>query len=539
MMEKKPVGQFRWMLASILAVVIGLLIISGPQLYNGVPFVTGDIWDGRIMISLLEHWWNVVRGLENPVRPIYFHPFKTTLAYNDGNLLSGLVYSVPRALGADPFLSYEIMNWTVRAAGGLGMVALARSAGLRPGYAFAAAVLLMISSNMVFRMSHAQLLFVGLTPWGIVLFANTLRVFTEQSRLRAYLAAAAFALFVWIWAMTAFYSLFGFGLILIGFLIIGLLLSPTLRSDCIEAVKRRPGAVFFAVVLFAVAVLAVLKIYRSSGQSHNVADMRALSGGWSDAINLGAGGLWSKLVHGNVDAAPLAISSHSYGFTPILLMAFLGGLAWLLFQSRSPEERFTLSLGLAGLGIGILAFRTAGLVHWEPFFQFLPGAQAIRVPLRLLLTVTPIVIFVAVFAASRLPPLVGASLLALIAVEQITPYRPFLIDRSAERMFLAAVPPSPAECQAFFLSELRFEPSGNRTIDAYYAAGVDAMIIAETRRIPTINGIATVQPRGWNLAEPFDATYRQRALDYAVRMGVRPGLCSLNLKTNQWSLEQP
>lgn len=531
--------QFSWMLASALAVAVGFLIVSGPQIYNGVQFVTGDIWDGRIMISLLEHWWNVVRGLESPVRPIYFHPFKTTLAYNDGNLVSGLIYSVPRAFGADPFLSYEITNWTVRAAGGLGMLALVRSAGLRPAYAFAAAVLFMISSNIVFRMSHAQLLFVGLTPWGIVFFGSTLRAFRQQSRARAYLAAAAFALFVWVWAMTAFYSLFGFGLILISFLTIGFLLSPALRSDCLEAVKRQPGAVACAAGLLAAAVLAVLKIYRTSGQAHNVADMRALAGSWPDAINLGAGGLWSKLIYGDVDAAPLAIAGQSYGFTPILLITFLGGLAWLLFRSRSPAERLTLSLGLAGLSIGILAFRTAGLVHWEPFFRLLPGAQAIRVPLRLLLTVTPIVIFIAVFAASRLPPALGAFLLAMIAAEQITPYRPFLIDRSAERAFLAAIPPNPSECKSFFLSELRFNQSGNRTIDAYYATGVDAMFIAETRQIPTINGMATMQPRGWNLSEPYDPTYRARALDYADRMGIRKGLCSLNLKTNRWSLEQP
>lgn len=531
--------HLNWALASALAVAAGFLIVSGDQIRSGVQFVTGDVWDGRIMISLLEHWWNVVRGLENPLTPVYFHPFTTTLAYNDGNLISGLIYSVPRALGADPFLSYEITNWIIRGAGGLGMIALGRALGLGPLYAMAAAILFMISSNLVFRMSHAQLLFVGLAPWGLVLFGRTLQAFREESRLRCYLAAAAFAFFVWAWAMTAFYSLFGFGLILISFLLIGAMLKHELRADCQEALRRRPGAVAFTAVLLGVAVPAVLSVYRSAGHVHSVFEMRQHAGSWSDAVSLGAGGIWSKLIHGDVDPSALAVQHHSHGFTPVLLATFLGGMVWLSMNARSPRDKWVLCLGLAGLCVGLLAFRTAGFVHWEFFFRNIPGARAIRVPMRLLLTVTPIVILVAVFAASRLPPAMAAVLLAVIGAEQLTPYRPFHINRPSELAFLAAIPPKIGGCRAFFLSEVRFAQSGNRIIDSNYAGGVDAMLIAETRQIPTLGGMATIQPKGWDLLDPFEPTYRARVLSYADRMGIRDGLCSLDLKTMTWSLERP
>lgn len=521
-----------------LAVAAGLIIVSGAQIIRGVDFVTGDIWDGRIMVSLLEHWWNALRGLEAPVRPIYFYPFKTTLAYNDGNLITGLVYSAPRALGADPFLAYEVTNWIVRSVGGLGMIALARAFGLPAAYALASGVLLMISSNIVIRMSHAQLLFVGMAPWGFLLFGHALRSFARPDpRLSCYLAAVAFALFAWAWAMTAFYSLFGFGLILIAFLLFCLLLSSELRGCCRRAITRRPDAVVLSVALIAVAVASVLSVYKASGQSHLAADMRAYAGAWSNAVNLGTGGLWSMLAYGEVDPRHLATFNGTYGLTPILLATYLTGIAWLAVKARTPVEKIALGLSLAALLIGCLAFRTGDIVHWEPFFRYFPGAQAVRVPVRLLLSATPIVILMAVFTASRLPPVLGAIVLALIGIEQIGTYRPFMIDRHREVAFLASIPPKPDYCKHFFISRPRFDPSENKTIDTHYAAGVDAMIIAHTRQIPTINGIATVQPRGWDLLDPFDSTYRGRALAYADRMGVRSGLCSLDLKAMTWAAE--
>ena len=68
----------------------------------------------------------------------------------------------------------------------------------------------------------------------------------------------------------------------------------------------------------------------------------------------------------------------------------------------------------------------------------------------------------------------------------------------------------------------------------FYIHGVDAMLIAEFFGLPTVNGMATFTPTGWDLHTPFDPSYRARALRYAQRMGVAEGLCSLDLKARKW-----
>ena len=73
-----------------------------------------------IELSILEHWWNVLRGLSPWDRTDYFFPVPGTLGYNDGYLLFGLLHAGFRTLGADPFLSGELVNASTRVIGFLG-----------------------------------------------------------------------------------------------------------------------------------------------------------------------------------------------------------------------------------------------------------------------------------------------------------------------------------------------------------------------------------------------------------------------------------
>jgi hypothetical protein len=122
----------------------------------------------------------------------------------------------------------------------------------------------------------------------------------------------------------------------------------------------------------------------------------------------------------------------------------------------------------------------------------------------------------------------------LIAVEQYRIDLPFTLDRTAETAFLASVPIPPATCKSFYVSVPRFDPTGNSTLDLFYVGAVDAMLLAEILRLPTINGMASFQPGGWNLHAPFDATYHARVMSYAGAHQLT-GLCALDLKAFRWS----
>src|ERR1700734_2896280 len=101
----------RMTLVRVLLAVLTCVLCTGiffhTQIANGFSVLSGDIVDARIEIALLEHWWNTFRGLEGWRRPLYFYPSSTILGYNDGYFIFGVIYSIFRAFGLNPFLATE------------------------------------------------------------------------------------------------------------------------------------------------------------------------------------------------------------------------------------------------------------------------------------------------------------------------------------------------------------------------------------------------------------------------------------------------
>ena len=134
-----------------------------------------------------------------------------------------------------------------------------------------------------------------------------------------------------------------------------------------------------------------------------------------------------------VTGAEMAHTELATGFTPLLLIAFLTTTIWLAltrWTNRGPEATIALALSLACIVIAFLALKTGDRAHWEPFFSYVPGARALRVPMRFLLFITPVVIMVAIFGISRLRPVWAAIILLLVAAEQ---YRPQTVRAGPDR----------------------------------------------------------------------------------------------------------
>jgi hypothetical protein len=547
-----------WVSSTAAVCILGILFVYWPIIQTRFGSVSSDMFDGRIMITLLEHWHNVFQLKEHPLDPIYFYPFKTTLAYNDANFVSGSIYTVFRAFGADPFLAYEFMNWTIRLVGAVSTIVLARKVfGLGLPYSLAAGLLVLIVTNLAYRMAHAQLLFTSFVPLGLLLFMS---VFNHLGRVhapnqwRAGLSILGFAAFIGFWAVTGFYSLYIFCLFLAVYFLALNVLSPETRHTVAKILTRRPGLVALMVLSFGVVVAGVLAIYgRALTAGHSVEGVRQFAGHPFDVLNIGSGNaVWSGFmasVYKGFTGKDLVSSEMSTGFTPILFLLFAASVVWLIQAyrtQRSPVVTMALALAIACLAIGFLTLKIGDHAVWEPFFHYVPGAKALRVPMRFLLFITPIVIVVALLGLSRgltvgqltptgLTPLAAVALMVITA-EQFRVDLLFHINRTAEMAFLRSIPRPPVQCRSFYVSVPRLPPTGNPGIDAFYIHSVDAMLIAELRKIPTLNGFATFTPAGWDLHTPFAPDYNARALAYADRMGVREGLCALDLKTRKWAL---
>ena len=132
---------------------------------NGFSLLIGDRYDGVIEVSILEHWFNVVRGHAHWATTNYFFPAPHTLGYNDGYLLFGLVFSGFRLWGLDPYLSSELVNVVLRAVGFVAFYILARRlAALSVTWALFAAILFTIANNLFVHAYHAQLFSVCFVP---------------------------------------------------------------------------------------------------------------------------------------------------------------------------------------------------------------------------------------------------------------------------------------------------------------------------------------------------------------------------------------
>ena len=114
---------YRWreetilgLLLSLIACIASMSIVFRDAIVSGFDLGFGDRADGLIEISLLEHWRSVFTRAEVWNQPLYFHPYTGTLGYNDGYLLSGLIYSAWR-LAFDPFVADRLTAFAYKSIG--------------------------------------------------------------------------------------------------------------------------------------------------------------------------------------------------------------------------------------------------------------------------------------------------------------------------------------------------------------------------------------------------------------------------------------
>src|SRR5208282_4668495 len=192
-------------------------------------------------------------------------------------------------------------------------------------------------------------------------------------------------------------------------------------------------------------------------------------------------------------------------------------------------------LAIAALVGLLLEVKVGGRSLWILVYEFVPGGRGVRVVSRyqlILLAAAAIVSAVAVDrlarggAARRLAAIgIGAALL----IEQINlDSIPHLTraEVAAETPSGAAPPPA---CEAFFATHPPRRPNEGETGLKYYIHTTQAMLIATTTGVPTLNGMDSFYPPEHSLFSPLDDDYEARAYLFASRHGLLDGLCAFDL----------
>ncbi|HYZ30989.1 MAG TPA: hypothetical protein VE684_01760, partial [Crenalkalicoccus sp.] len=188
-------------------------------------------------------------------------------------------------------------------------------------------------------------------------------------------------------------------------------------------------------------------------------------------------------------------------------------------------------------GTWALTLQVGGVSAWWWVYEFVPGAGAARVVARyqifLVLPVVALALAWLAAAAPRLARPVLAGLVALLLVEELNGYAPTFLDRRLEAARLAAPPPPPAGCRAFYVSAARSGSRFGEEVANPYNHNSEAMLVAAVIGLPTINGLSTFNPPGWEPVFPGEPGYLPWVRAWAARYGVT-GLCALDLQEFAW-----
>ena len=262
-----------------LALALSMAAVFSTQLATGFGHLTGDRLDGLIQTSIFEHWFNVLRGRASWDTTDYFYPYRGTLAYNDGYLLYGLIYSVWRAMGLDPFLSTEMVAVILRVVGFAAAYGFARSVMALPfRWAAFGAAMFTLSPSTYQQSAHMQILSVALGPAAALLAVRTMRALDTANSGAAIGWGAAFAALAAGWLLTAFYMawLLAFYALLLVAVTAGV--DPVMRHRAVATLRQGWPAVAAIAVICGIAAVPFLALYLPKAQESGMHEFAAVRG---------------------------------------------------------------------------------------------------------------------------------------------------------------------------------------------------------------------------------------------------------------------
>ena len=538
---------------AILVTLAGLLsvaVVFRYQILNGFAFLNGNRYDQVIADSIYEHWFSVFRGLSHWSEIGSYYPVWGSLGYNDGYFLYGAIYSVFRAAHLDPYLSGECVGIVIRLVGFFGFYLAARRVlALRPGWATLGAVLFTLSDNLFIQSHHSQLLTVAFVPVMAVLLDGLWRSLLSGRRVALLAWGLSAGCFYAAWLMTSFYmawylTFFGTFTCVAYAVFAGRAgLWPMWTAARRQVIPLAVVSLAFLLACAPFLWVYLSKAHETGMHSYREAQINTLT--LPDLMDVGHGNLLygriTEFVNHLIRPAYPEWTERMTGFPPALLLLFACGVIMALAVPRTllPARPTLLrAVVVATLATWVLAFNIDGHSAWWFVYSLFPGAKAARVVGRyqifLAAPVTAIAILYLSASARRIVAPVLFLVCVLLVAEQINAAPLVALDRAHELAFLAAVPPPPVGCSAFFTSTARPEKVlDDPDLEGFFNHNVDAMMIAEAVHLPTINGASTFHPPKWDLVGPDQPGYLDRVRRFAAANHITH-LCSLDLKTMQW-----
>ena len=418
------------------------------------------------------------------------------------------------------------------------------------------ALIFTFANNLYLKSNHLQHFAVYYIP--VIVYCGLVAVTdVHRRRLRAYLLAAFAAGLYGLLFSTGYYMAWFFALGLLIFTPIAVSIAwPQVRSWW----STRPSRVLGFGVVASLSFLAALSIFAAiygpvltTGAARNFGEYLTFAPTPIDLVNVGSKNLvWSGLIRGLhlIRDNRLDNGEVSVALTPVvqILLASSAALAFRPgFWPTNDTGRISRALVIASAGVCLLFYLLTVKAHNHSLFRVLydvvPGAKAIRAGYRgmvvaNLFAVTAIgltfdrVIRLALqesHLSLRLGRLAAlTAVLALAAIEQVNLATATHLSRKFEHKYMSTLGRAAPECLSFYAApQPRHAP---------FEVQIDAMMVAQAQRLPTINGYSSVTPPGWDFYYTDAADYEQRAVRWAVNRGIAKGLCRVDIEHGIWTV---
>jgi hypothetical protein len=476
-------------------------------------------------------------------------------------------------LGFDAFTAYMLVMTALAAAGFFGFRRLAIVHFGLPRAAAAVGAFLFAFANVdAVKLIHAQCYCAMLLP-GLCDLALT----GWASRRHGALLGAAVGVLYGALFLTSFETAWFFAC----FLMLLALLHPAVhgleatRALVWEMATAKRGVLLAAACGFAVGIVPFLLLYLPvflAGHSRDFAEVASNMAQWRDLANVTPeNAVWGPLLQwlGIAGRPDRPVWEVELAFTPAVMVVFVGGtiaLARRAGRPRAGTDAYLLMLAAAVIIVWLLQMDWFGVRPWRAVWAAIPGGSALRYIFRIQLVANLFVCLVvarALVALAHIPAkwtpvrrqeyapnresraradsartereldlrrLATILLCGFLLVEQINLVWPPIMSRREALAWIQATPPPPAGCRIFYLA-----PGGEDGGPIAEERQAAAMLFAEVRNIPTVNGYSSWFPDGWALDDPGSPRYPGAVRDWAERNGIAPELCALELPAGRWT----
>lgn len=522
-------------LAALIVGAIGLWRFHLLQFRSGLDIFPSDRGDGRLIAYICEHWYQVFRGLAPWRSPAMFYPVEGTLGYADMFLAYAVPFALLRSLGLDMFTALELLVIILNYLSYLVCFILLYKI-LRLGLAAscAGAFFFAYSSPKFVQMGHLQLQITFFLPLALIFLLLFVQRHESLGRIKAFVLLSLAATCLSLQLMSGYYP--GWYFIFWSFLFLALSLClKGARALILHIALSHWRALLGAALVFLAEMIPFLMVYvpvvRSVGwRPYSDVDEfipvpRAL-------LLMGH----ANYVWGDLSAAVMK----AYELHPELQIGIglIPSLSWIaltvaaiifVWRQRRAQQRTIKGAGqafaprafrqenLSLLLLSLLILSTSlfyliGMKFWNDYslwrlvHAFFPGGKSLRAVARyvIMLTLPMAIVFSfliqhAVHLISRYPKLQTRALLtaALLAVvgfglfEQLSKGYGMLSVR-AELPYLERLAGKlPDDCSSFYLAV------GPRAVRNDFEYQIDAMLVSQARRVPTLNGYSGQFPKGW------------------------------------------